>query len=109
MVITALTDIPFLLRVSEDCTRIVAADRSSNIAVWTKSQVSDRSYREFFLGIFLKLVINLDLLLQFHCSLPKHSSAPTAFAINDSDDTVVVAYADHKVLYLSSIQFLFCS
>ncbi|XP_065212187.1 U3 small nucleolar RNA-associated protein 4 homolog [Planococcus citri] len=69
---SVLTDITFLLRVSEDCERIVAADRSSNIAVWTKSQ--------------------------FHCCLPKHSSAPTALTINEANDTIVVSYADHKIV-----------
>ncbi|KAG8285601.1 U3 small nucleolar RNA-associated protein 4 [Homalodisca vitripennis] len=67
-----MTDIIHLITISPDNKYIVAADRKSNIVVWSSGK--------------------------HYCSLPKYQCAPTAMAIQPHTNHLVVVYCDHKIV-----------
>lgn len=74
-----LEDLIHLISISDDGRFIVTADRMSNIAVW-------KDYK-------------------YYCALPKYNNcSPTAMAINNSQQCVVVSYADHKIVEFSLVK-----
>lgn len=66
-----------LLTVSHNGQFIVAGDVWSNIVVWTTSN------------------------WEHHCSLPRYSCVPTAFAVQPVTNALVVVYSDHKIVEYS--------
>lgn len=67
-----LVDLIHLLALSCDGKYIIAADRQSNIGVWS--------------------------LKGFKTSLPRYTHAPTAMAINPLSNFLIVVYSDHKLI-----------
>lgn len=72
-----LKDAVHLLTVSHDGQFIVAGDHCSNIVAWTTSS------------------------WKHHCSLPRYSCVPTAFAVQPHTNILVVVYSDHKIVEYS--------